>query len=89
VWSRLTRTIPKVNVRRISLIDQLEMKLSDQAMDPLLNDKFRNECLNQHWFSTMDEAIYEINSWREHYNNVRPYSSLNYLPPVKYTKLAA
>ena len=54
-----------------------------------LNGKFRNECLNQHWFRTMEEARYEIDRWREHYNHVRPHSSLNYLPPVEYAKQAA
>lgn len=53
------------------------------------NGKFRNECLNQHWFRALDEARYEIDLWREHYNNVRPQSSLNYLPPVEYAKRAA
>ncbi|MBO2676986.1 transposase [Shewanella algae] len=24
--------------------------------------------------------------WREHYNHVRPHSSLNYMPPVAYAK---
>ena len=54
-----------------------------------LNGKFRNECLNQHWFRTMEEATYEIDQWRAHYNHVRPHSSLNYLPPVEYAKQAA
>lgn len=53
-----------------------------------LNGKFRNECLNQHWFRTPDEAKDEIDLWREHYNNVRPHSSLNYLSPVAYAKQA-
>ncbi len=26
----------------------------------LMNGKFRNECLNQHWFRTYEEARYEI-----------------------------
>lgn len=32
-----------------------------------LNGKFRNECLNQHWFRTLAEATYEIEQWRQHY----------------------
>ncbi|WP_428994957.1 integrase core domain-containing protein [Pseudoalteromonas ruthenica] len=51
--------------------------------------KCRNECLNQHGFRTMEEARYEIDLWREHYNHVRPHSSLNYLSPVEFTKRAA
>ena len=64
-------------------------KPTQNAFVESLNGKFRNECLNQHWFRTMDEARYEVDRWREHYNHVRPHSSLNYLPPVEYAKRAA
>lgn len=53
------------------------------------NGKFRNECLNQHWFRRMEEARFEIEQWRQHYNNVRPHSSLNYMSPVEYARLVA
>ncbi|RZF87919.1 DDE domain-containing protein [Pseudoalteromonas sp. CO325X] len=64
-------------------------KPTQNAFVESLNGKFRNECLNQHWFRTMEEARYEIDLWREHYNHVRPHSSLNYLSPVELTKRAA
>ncbi|WP_127924094.1 MULTISPECIES: IS3 family transposase [unclassified Pseudoalteromonas] len=64
-------------------------KPTQNAFVESLNGKFRNECLNQHWFRTLDEARYEIDLWRKHYNTVRPHSSLNYLPPVEYAKRAA
>lgn len=64
-------------------------KPTQNAFVESLNGKFRNECLNQHWFRTLDEARYEIDLWRDHYNNVHPHSSLNYLPPVEYAKQAA
>jgi len=54
-----------------------------------LNGKFRNECLNQHWFRTLEEARYEINKWRHHYNNERPHSALNYLSPIAFAKAVA
>lgn len=54
-----------------------------------LNGKFRNECLNQHWFRSLDEARWEIDKWREHYNYVRPHSSLGYIPPVVFAQEAA
>lgn len=54
-----------------------------------LNGKFRNECLNRHWFRTMEEAKVEIMQWQYQYNNVRPHSSLNYLPPVAFAEKAA
>ncbi len=64
-------------------------KPTQNAFIESLNGKFRNECLNQHWFRSLSEATYEINRWREHYNNVRPHSSLNYLTPVAYATKAA
>lgn len=64
-------------------------KPTQNAFVESLNGKFRNECLNQHWFRTMEEAKYEIDKWREHYNHIRPHSSLNYLSPVEFAKQAA
>lgn len=64
-------------------------KPTQNAFVESLNGKFRNECLNQHWFRTLEEAKYEIDLWREHYNHVRPHSSLKYLPPVTYAEQAA
>ncbi len=64
-------------------------KPTQNAFIESLNGKFRNECLNQHWFRSLSEATYEINRWREHYNNVRPHSSLNYLTSVAYATKAA
>ncbi|BCB72562.1 hypothetical protein HMEPL2_29130 [Vreelandella aquamarina] len=43
----------------------------------------RNECVNHHWFRTLDEARAEIEVWRDHYNHIRPHSALNYLPIVE------
>ncbi len=64
-------------------------KPTQNAFVESLNGKFRNECLNQHWFRSIDEARDEINQWRQHYNNERPHSSLNYMPPVAFAKQAA
>lgn len=64
-------------------------KPTQNAFIESLNGKFRNECLNQHWFQSIDEARHEIDVWRDHYNHVRPHSSLNYLTPVAYANNAA
>ena len=64
-------------------------KPTQNAFVERLNGKFRNECLNQHWFRTLAEAKYEIGKWREHYNHVRPHSSLNYLAPKDFVEQAA
>lgn len=45
------------------------------------NGRFREECLNQEWFTTLKEARLLIERWRLDYNTIRPHSSLGYLPP--------
>ncbi|MBL6707888.1 MAG: transposase [Pseudomonadales bacterium] len=49
----------------------------------------RNECLNQHWFRSLEEAHWEIELLQKHCNQVRPHSPLGYLPPVENAKRAA
>jgi putative transposase len=48
------------------------------------NGKFRDECLNEHWFSTIEDARLTIEEWRRDYNEQRPHSSLGDLPPREY-----
>jgi putative transposase len=38
--------------------------------------KFRDECLNEHWFVSLADAKSAIEAWRVDYNSVRPHSSL-------------
>ncbi len=46
--------------------------------------KFREECLNEHWFLTLDDARETIESWRIDYNQVRPHSAPGYLTPEEF-----
>jgi putative transposase len=48
------------------------------------NGKFRDECLSLEWFRSRAEAKVVIESWRKHYNEVRPHSSLGYLTPAAF-----
>ncbi len=64
-------------------------KPTQNAFIESLNGKFRNECLNQNWFRSIDDAKHEIDQWRDHYNTVRPHSSLNYLTPMAFANQAA
>jgi len=45
------------------------------------NGKFRDECLNEHWFLNLVDAKTEIERWRVDYNTVRPHSSLDQATP--------
>ena len=48
------------------------------------NGKFRDECLSLEWFRSRAEAKVIIETWRRHYNEVRPHSSLGYLTPKEF-----
>ena len=50
------------------------------------NGKFRDECLNEHWFQTLAQARQEIEAWRQDYNDVRPHSSVGRIPPALFAK---
>ncbi len=53
------------------------------------NGKFRDECLNEHWFMSLAEAQETIEAWRRDYNEVRPHSSLRNLTPQEFTGAGA
>ena len=46
-----------------------------------INGKFRDECLNEHWFTSLAQAREVISGWRRDYNEVRPHSSCGRIPP--------
>ena len=48
------------------------------------NGRLRDECLNESWFKSLDEARTIIEDWRIDYNRVRPHSSLDNLTPEEY-----
>ena len=50
--------------------------------DESFNGKLRDECLSAEWFRSREEARVIIETWRRHYNAVRPHSSLNYQNPT-------
>lgn len=50
------------------------------------NGKFRDECLNEHWFETLVQARSTIATWRQDYNQVRPHSSLGRIPPAEFAQ---
>jgi len=50
------------------------------------NGKFRDECLSQHWFISLEEARSVSESWRVDYNEQRPHQSLQYKTPVEFAR---
>ena len=54
------------------------------ANDESCNGKLRDECLSVEWFHSRAEAKVVIETWRLHFNAIRPHSSLNYLTPLEF-----
>lgn len=48
------------------------------------NGRFRDECLNEHWFLSLAAARRIVEAWRRDYNENRPHSSLGNLTPMEY-----
>lgn len=56
----------------------------ENAFIESFNGKFRDECLNEHWFLDLKDARDKIESWRLDYNAFRPHSSLGDLTPEEF-----
>ena len=48
------------------------------------NGKLRDECLNASWFTGLSHAQQLLDAWVQDYNEVRPHSALDNLPPISY-----
>jgi putative transposase len=56
----------------------------ENAYAESFNGKLRDECLNENWFVTMEDARSRIEAWRLDYNQVRPHSGLDNLTPSEF-----
>src|SRR5205823_2429467 len=57
--------------------------------DESFNGKFRDEFLTLQWFRHRLDAKVGAEQWRQHYNEVRPHSSLGYLTPLEFKATCA
>ena len=53
------------------------------------NGRFRDECLNHNWFTTLADAKEKIERWRMEYNGERPHSSLAYRTPAEFANVCS
>jgi putative transposase len=63
-------------------------KPTDNAFVEPFNGRFRDECLNTHWFLSLADARSKIDAWRRDYNECRPHTSLGWLTPVEFASSA-
>jgi transposase InsO family protein len=64
-------------------------KPNQNAYIESFNGRFRDECLNEHWFTSLRHAKVIIDTWRREYNEERPKKSLGGLTPAAYAKTLA
>jgi putative transposase len=61
-------------------------KPTDNAAIESFNGRFREECLNVHWFTSMDDAQQKIDAFRWDYNEHHPHRSLKGLSPREFAE---
>lgn len=59
-------------------------KPTDNPFIESFNGSFRDECLNAHWFLSLEDAQQKVEAWRNEYNSFRPHSSLGGLTPDEF-----
>lgn len=61
-------------------------KPTDNAFIESFNSRFRQECLNQSWFLSLEDARQKVEAWRIDYNRVRPHSAIGNVPPMEFAR---
>lgn len=57
-------------------------KPTDNAFIEAFNGRFRAECLNAHWFMSLEDAREKLEDWRRYYNEVRPHGAIGQKTPI-------
>ena len=79
---------PRTVVLRFSEATRIEChyiapgKPVQNAFVESFNGRLRDECLNEHWFTSLAHAQVVIEAWRREYNNERPKKALGGLTPA-------
>ncbi len=74
------------HVRGVQLFLIEPGKPSQNAYIESFNGRFRDECLNERWLTSLAHARVIIESWRREYNEERPKKSLVGLTPSAYAQ---
>lgn len=59
-------------------------KPNQNAYIESFNGRFRDECLNEHWFVSLAHARTVIATWHREYNQERPKKTLKAMTPSAY-----
>jgi putative transposase len=61
-------------------------KPTDNPFIEAFNGKFRQECLNAHWFLSLADAAEKLETWCRYYNEERPHSAIRNKSPIMLVK---
>ena len=61
-------------------------KPTDNAFIEAFNGRLREECLNQSWFLSLEDAREKVEAWRHEYNHNRPHGALSNLSPEEFAE---
>jgi len=59
---------------------------TDNAFIEAFNGKFRQECLNAHWFLSLPVEAEKVEAWRRYYNEERPHNAIGNKSPIMLVK---
>ena len=62
-------------------------KPTDNAFIESFNGRVRQECLNENWFLSLEDARLKVEKWRQEYNNERPHSALGQMAPAQFARI--
>jgi putative transposase len=57
-------------------------KPTDNSFIEAFNGRFREECLNQTWFLSLEDSREKVEVWRQEYNETRPHGALSNMAPL-------
>jgi putative transposase len=64
-------------------------KPTDNGIIEAFNGRLRQECLNESWFLSLDDARQKVEAWRQEYNKERPHGALGNVSPFEYASAMA
>ena len=74
---------------RVKLAFSRPGRPSDNAFCESFNNRVRQELLNPHWFTSLEDARLRAAEWRIDYNTIHPHSSLGDLAPEEFARRIA
>jgi putative transposase len=78
------RMIGWVEEHKITLVHIQPGKPMQNGHVESFHGRLRDECLNAHWFRTLNDVRTTLEKWRQEYNCERPHSGLDYRTPEEF-----